>query len=867
MRRSVLLVLGGLVGSLVATTVASVPAPALADSPGGTLVSEVAASGTPHVLDGRVFAVAQVGDTMLLGGTFSQARDNAGDTAVKTRNRLLAFDRETGKLRPGFLPEPNGTIRTIVPSGDGSTVYVVGAFTRIGGVARQRVARIRVSDGAVVPSFDAGAVNGEVKDAVLRGGRLWIGGAFTHVGGRAQRALATLDPATGARTAYMSLAVSGTHRGDGVTQVIKLDASPDGRRLVAVGNFSALAGATAQQLFSLDLTGPAAAPGALRTGFYATQCSAAYDTYLRDVDFSPSGRWFVVSTTGAYGGSTGPCDTVARFESDATGADVEPSWVDYTGGDTTYAVEATEAVVYVGGHGRWWNNPYAGNRAGQGAVAREGIAALDPLNGLPLSWNPGRTKGVGLFDFLVTPTGLWVASDTDRIGDYQYRARIALLPSGGLAVPAVRTTVLPNDLYSVGTGGTATRRYLTPGELPSAARGLPAGPVDWRTVTGAFMVNGVLYAGHADGTFDRQAFNGTEWGRSVPVATADALVPIEQWRADLRLATSMFFDEGRIYFTRSDDDRLFYRYFTPQSGVVGAQRFVAAGSNADLDLARVRGMVVTPEHVYWATATGELRRQEWQRDARHGRPVAGTTEVVSGPAVDSATWGGRALFLHQSYAGGPVADQPPATTTSYVASARGSANAATHRLTVPTAVRSGDTLVLTLGVNRSDVAVSAPAGWTALDSVTTSGATGHTWTRTATAADAGSAVTATTSDLAKGELTLHAYRATGGSAVLGHAAAVDAASGTEHTAPSVTVPAGGGWVLTQWVAKTSADLTWTRPSGTTTRLLGAGTGSGRMTGLGVDTGGAVAAGTHRTAPATTSAAARSLVFTVVVGTR
>lgn len=437
--------------SIVAVTLAGslavIPATA-AEIAQSSVVNADPANYTPHVLDGEVTSIAQVGNLIILGGSFTQVR-NAADTQTIARRNVVAFDATTGQIS-AFDPSPDGAVTTVVAAADGASVYLGGSFNTVSGQTRRKLAKVDLATGANSAGFRNVAGNGVVKDLRLVGDKLWVAGAFTTMSGSTQGRLITLNAATGNPDSYMTLAVAGQHNG-GTTAVTKIDVTADGSRLVGIGNFLTVDGQSRRQIFMLDIGGASATVANWQTNFYNSTCASVFDTYMRDLDFAPDGSYFVVSTTGGYGGSTSACDTQARFNTERTGTGIAAEWVNTTGGDTTYAVEVTGAAVYVGGHFRWANNPSASDRAGAGAVARDGIAALDPANGMPLSWNPGRTRGVGVFDMLATSTGLWVASDTDRIGNSEYHGRIAFFPlAGGTTIPATYAPSLPAGIVSLG---------------------------------------------------------------------------------------------------------------------------------------------------------------------------------------------------------------------------------------------------------------------------------------------------------------------------------------------------------------------------------------------------------------------------------
>jgi len=155
--------------------------------------------------------------------------------------------------------------------------------------------------------------------------------------------------------------------------------------------------------------------------------------------------------------------------------------------------------------------------------------ALDPINGLPFSWNPGRNpRGVGAGALLATANGLYMGSDTASIGtgtSFAARGRIAFFPlTGGESVPQYSLPVLPATIYSAGQlpgSSTSNVLYRVDAGGPQLAA-IDNGP-DWA----ADMSDPSPYrnSGSISGAYDQVAHVAS----SVPASTPSAIFNSERW--------------------------------------------------------------------------------------------------------------------------------------------------------------------------------------------------------------------------------------------------------------------------------------------------------------------------------------------------
>jgi Ricin-type beta-trefoil lectin domain/Domain of unknown function (DUF5122) beta-propeller len=540
-----------------ATTKAAAAAAALS-----YVVSQTPDSYTPNISghgscgslckNSTVYSTAVVNGEVIVAGEFSQACSPvpgfAQCPAEAPADYLMAFNANTGAIDPNFKPTLTGGPVYSLAAGAGKTVYAGGAFTAVNGTATGGLAALTVDpgqsdDGQLVVGFGA-QVTGTVTALAVNGTALYAGGSFSKVDGKSYKGIARLNATTGAVDSTFQFTL-----GDAIPKtalgVNTMSVTPDGSMLAIGGSFLQVNGVSHPRVALISTGGGVGKTATLDTWMapiLANNCSAEHN-YVNGLDFSSDGSFFAISTTGYKAGSSpGICDAVARFPTSATGTNVQPTWINYTGGDTYHSIAVVGNVIYAGGHNRWVNNECGNNRVCESnAVLVNGLAALDPNTGLALPWwHPQTLRKTGvqtLVPFTSTQDpgsngGLIVGTDATTIGGAVHdELAIFPEPSTGAQTPG---GPIPSGLFSQGrvggqdesNTGTAEMCVDDPGNSST-----PGTAVDFSTCTNG---NGQNWAIGPGGTIQINGLcldtNGgaTTSGTGVVLATCDG-ASTQQW--------------------------------------------------------------------------------------------------------------------------------------------------------------------------------------------------------------------------------------------------------------------------------------------------------------------------------------------------
>ena len=360
----------------------------------------------------HAWAVAVLPDgKLLVGGAFTTI-------GGVPRNRLARLHAD-GSVDASFDPDVNGTVHAIAPQPDGS-ILVGGAFTQVGGVARNRLARLH-ADGSLDTGFDANVGDGIVYAIAVRpDGAIVVGGSFTTVGGTTRARLARVGP-TGV------LDPSWDPRMNNEVRVIHL--AEDGS-LVVGGAFTAAGSTTRNRIARFTPAGtldPAWNPNA--------------NSWVLAIEPLPDGRLVVGGLFTTMGGANLPY--VVRLE---TSGSPDPTFAPGLGGGGVRSlVIQPDGRILLGGDFTTAAGLTAGRMArvgSDGVVDPTFLPIFDNLV-LDLALQPdGRPVAVGYFTLLGTTPRSRVAR-LGSLGGFPAPVTVSVTDfSGTAAVPVVLSTAM-----------------------------------------------------------------------------------------------------------------------------------------------------------------------------------------------------------------------------------------------------------------------------------------------------------------------------------------------------------------------------------------------------------------------------------------
>lgn len=313
--------------------------------------------------NGDVYAIAYSGSTIFIAGSFSEV-------GGQPRNNLAAIDAATGQVT-GWDPNVNRSVHALDVAPDG-TLYIVGKFSRVDGKKRVKVAAFDPS--GQLSSFTAKAKGGRVQAVRATNSEVYIGGRFSEVNGQARAGLAALDPSGNLLPWDPAPDL----------QVWDVEIESDGDVWVA-GKFNQIGGRNVKGIAELDaVTG-------LAKAFTPEIKVLVYDIEL--------------DSQRVYAAAGGPGGRVIAYALDIDTGSL--MWSAKANGDFQ-AIAVSPFAVYAGGH----HDLLEG-------VPNSQMAAFDRDTGEVLDWNAGTTGNKGVWSIVVSPEGLLVGGEFNRASGVQ----------------------------------------------------------------------------------------------------------------------------------------------------------------------------------------------------------------------------------------------------------------------------------------------------------------------------------------------------------------------------------------------------------------------------------------------------------------
>ena len=342
----------------------------------------VSADALPTVqIDGVVWSQAVIGNTVYVGGRFTNARPAGAAAGVNqtARSNFLAYNLTTGELITSFAPSFNAQVRSVVASPDGTRLYVGGDFTSINGVSRSRVAAFDVATGNLVPFFPSVAYNVHAITVHPSGSPVYVGGNFNAVGSVARGQLAAFNAANGALLDWAPQATGGL--------VKAIAMSPDGTKVAVGGQFTALNGGNNPGfgLGMLDAVTGASLPMAINaTVRNGGNTSGITSLVTNGNDIFGSGYWFggVGNFEGTFSASWngGTTNWIADCHGDTHSVFVQ--------GDAVYNVGHAHECGGLGAGAFQRTDPWTFNRGIAFSRTATGTLARDPYGYFNFEGNP-----------------------------------------------------------------------------------------------------------------------------------------------------------------------------------------------------------------------------------------------------------------------------------------------------------------------------------------------------------------------------------------------------------------------------------------------------------------------------------------------